>query len=63
MIKVSDTKYVKAKVPHPILGSTTELCIPTGKKRVEGDEVEAEFFFISGNHPERLVWLRRDEIY
>ena len=35
-----------------------EKAIPTG--RVEADK--AEFLLISGQNPERKIWLRREEI-
>jgi hypothetical protein len=65
-MRISYTKYVHIKIPQP--GSLFQLveakCIPTGKTRTREDgEIEALFFLISTNHPERYVWATRNEIY
>lgn len=66
MIKLSDTGYVHTTIKEPgqLLGLVTAKCVPTGKTRTAGDgDIEAEFFLISTNHPARLLWLRREEIW
>ena len=38
------------------------IAVPTGQIRDTPHGTEAEFLCISGNNPERKVWLRREEI-
>lgn len=58
--------YVKTKIEKP--GTLFQLvevyCIPLHKTRVRPDgEIEAKFFLISGENPEREIWRTRNEIY
>lgn len=39
-----------------------EKAIPTGALREDNSVTQAQFFLISGNNPERKVWLSREEI-
>jgi hypothetical protein len=39
-----------------------QKAVPTGQTRETNGVTEAEFFLISGDNPERKVWLKRDEI-
>lgn len=58
--------YVKTKISKP--GTLFQLvevyCIPLYQTRVRDDgEIESKFFLISGDNPEREIWLTRDQIY
>jgi hypothetical protein len=39
-----------------------EKAIPTGALREDNGVTQAEFFLITGDNPERKVWLSRQEI-
>jgi hypothetical protein len=39
-----------------------QLAVPTGQVRDTPQGREAEFIQITGRHPERKVWLRKEEI-
>lgn len=58
-IKKSEIGYVRIK--RYDLYNTA--CVPTGNVREVDGEKEAEFFLISGNNPERKIWIKRNEIY
>jgi len=48
--------YVKAKIPHGLLGQIEVFCIPLYKTRIRDDgEIEAEFFLITSDNPERKI--------
>lgn len=57
-MKTSDTKYVTIK-NYLLYGAKA---IPCGAVRETNGTKEAQFFLISGNNPQRLVWLRKEEL-
>ncbi len=57
-IKTSTTGYITIKR----YDLYQEKAIPTGSVRETNGIKEAEFFLISGNNPQRKVWLKRQEI-
>ena len=59
MIKTASQGYITIKR----YDLYQEKAIPTGNVREVDGEKEAEFFLISGNNPERKIWIKRNEIY
>lgn len=57
-LKVSDKGYIIIKR----YDLYQQKAIPTGAVREDNGITQAEFFLISGNNPERKVWLSREEI-
>lgn len=55
MIKTATEGYITIK----LFTHYGDIAIPTGK--IDGDK--AEFLLVYSRHPERHVWLRREDIY
>jgi len=58
MIPTANEKYITIK-RYDLYGAKA---IPTGALRENNGITEGEFFLISGNNPERKVWLQRNDI-